>query len=243
MREALLSSGLFVARTVERERVRQEDRNLKQVDGWSPEDFAREQIRGLVRQVFFSNAERPVRQVVFSAAGPETEVQNLCWQVSEALALETMGSIALVGDYPHAVQDAEGYATEMTATEMANPLAEESSSGLRRAAIRLRANLWLVPPAGNRGDQATTAVLHSYLGALRTQFEYSIVVGPSAAETNARAMAQAADGIVLVLSAHHTRRITARKIKENLEAARARLLGTVLGDRVFPIPERIYRRL
>ena len=90
-----------------------------------------------------------MRQVVFSAAEPETDVQNLCWRVGEALALETMESIALAGDYPHAVQDTEGYATEVTATEMANPLAEESSSGMRRAAIRLRANLWLVPSAGN----------------------------------------------------------------------------------------------
>ena len=40
-----------------------------------------------------------------------------------------------------------------------------------------------------------------------------------------------------------TRRIAARKIKETLEAAEARILGTVLSDRVFPIPDRIYRRL
>jgi Mrp family chromosome partitioning ATPase len=56
-------------------------------------------------------------------------------------------------------------------------------------------------------------------------------------------MAQFADGIILVLSARHTRRVTACKIKETLQAAQARLLGTVLSDRVFPIPEAIYRRL
>jgi hypothetical protein len=91
MREALMSSGLFVARTAERECVRPEDKNLKQVEGWNPEDFAREQIQGLVRQVFFPRAERPARQVVFSAAEPETDVQNLCWRVGEALSLETSG--------------------------------------------------------------------------------------------------------------------------------------------------------
>jgi hypothetical protein len=35
----------------------------------------------------------------------------------------------------------------------------------------------------------------------------------------------------------------ARKIKETLEGAQVRILGTVLSDRVFPIPEEIYRRL
>ena len=83
-------------------RVRQRIKNLKQVEGWNPEDFAREQIQGLVLQVFFSRAERPARQVVFSAAEPETDVQNLCWRVAEALSLETSGDIALVGEYPQA---------------------------------------------------------------------------------------------------------------------------------------------
>jgi nucleotide-binding universal stress UspA family protein len=238
MREALMSSGLFVARTAERERARPEDKNLKQVEGWNPEDFAREQIQGLVRQVFFSRAERPARQVVFSAAERGTDVQNLCWRVGEALALETSGDIALVGEYPRALRDAGS-----RAREMANPV-EESSRGLRQAATRAGSNLWIVPPAGNANEQVTTALLHSYLAGVRSQFEYSIVVGLPVAESNAAtAMAQLADGIVLVLSAHRTRRITARKIKDKLEGAQARLLGTVLSDRAFPIPERIYRRL
>jgi Mrp family chromosome partitioning ATPase len=56
-------------------------------------------------------------------------------------------------------------------------------------------------------------------------------------------MAQFADGIILVLSAKNTRRVTARKVAKTLDGAQARLLGTVLTDREFPIPERLYRRL
>ena len=56
-------------------------------------------------------------------------------------------------------------------------------------------------------------------------------------------MAQISDGVVLVISAQRTRRASARKFKEMLEAAQVRLLGTVLSDREFPIPEGIYRRL
>ena len=56
-------------------------------------------------------------------------------------------------------------------------------------------------------------------------------------------MAQLADGIILVLSAQRTRLATARRIKEVLDAAQARILGTVLCDRVFPIPEKLYQRL
>jgi Mrp family chromosome partitioning ATPase len=56
-------------------------------------------------------------------------------------------------------------------------------------------------------------------------------------------MARLADGLILVLSARHTRRAAARRIKQLLDEARVQLLGTVLTDREFPIPERIYRRL
>jgi hypothetical protein len=179
-----------------------------------------------------------VRQVVFSPAEPETDVQNLCWRVGEALALETRESIALVGEYPQALQDAEPNVTDPSEH------VDGRNTELRRTARRVRGNLWLVPSAAKEGNHITSTSLHSYLGEIRTQYEYSIVAGPSVAESNAAtAMAQLADGIVLVLSAQHTRRITAHKVKEQLEAAQARLLGTVLSDRVFPIPERIYRRL
>jgi hypothetical protein len=179
-----------------------------------------------------------VRQVVFSPADPETDVQNLCWRVGEVLALETGKSIALLGEYPQSLQDAQPNVTAPSEN------IEGCNANLRRTARRVRGNLWLVPSAAKEGDPITSMLLHSYLGEIRTQYEYSIVAGPSVAESNAAtAMAQLADGIVLVLSAQHTRRITARKVKEQLEAAQARFLGTVLSDRVFPIPEAIYRRL
>jgi len=49
--------------------------------------------------------------------------------------------------------------------------------------------------------------------------------------------------VVLVLEANATRRVAALSAKEALEAAGVRLLGTVLNDRTFPIPEKLYRKL
>jgi hypothetical protein len=71
MREGVMSAGVLFAQSTVREKVRSEEESIPEVGGWNPEDFAREQIRGLVRQVFFSNVERPVRQVVFSAMDQE----------------------------------------------------------------------------------------------------------------------------------------------------------------------------
>jgi hypothetical protein len=234
-----MNAEVLFARTTGREEARQRSRSVPQTGRWNPEDFAREQIRGLVQQVFFANDERPVRQVVFSALEPETDVKNICWQVGEALALETMGSIAVMGEYPQALVGAE-----TCQGEMGEYSAKDGSTPLRVAATRLRSNLWLVPAARKSGGRGAMALLHSRLGGMRREFEYSIVEGPPAGESNqATAMAQFADGIILVLSAYRTRRMMARKIKETLEAVQVRILGTVLSDRVFPIPEGIYRRL
>ena len=234
MRDGVISAAVLFAQPTVRARTRSEEESAPEVGGWNPEDFAREQIRGLVRRVFFSNVERPVRQVVFSALDPETDVKSICRQVGEALALETAGSVAVVGGDPQALRDPEN-------CRLKN---HDRSPSLRQKATRLRANLWLLPAAEKDGRRRSTTSLHAYQGAICGEFEYSILEGPPAGESNeATSMAQFADGIILVLSASNTRRVVARKIKEMLDATQARVLGTVLTDRLFPIPERIYRRL
>ncbi len=206
--------------------------------GWSPENFAREQIQGLVRRVFLSNANPPVRQVVFIAVEAETAVRAICRRAGEALAAEGAGTVGVMGEFPRLLQNPE-------APEMSE---ERTRFGvippLRRIATRVRGYLCLVPGSAASAAGVTTSSLRSYLGELRREFDFSVIEGPAEGMSSAAvAMAQFADGIILVLSAQHTRRITARKIKQSLEGAQGRLLGTVLIDRVFPIPQGIYRRL
>ncbi len=239
MREQVMSGAVLFPRTSARAEVSGQERNAPEAEGWNPEDFAREQIRGLVRKVFFSNGERPVRQVVFSALDGAADVNSICRGVGEALAMETVSNVAVVGEYPEVLPEAEIYPAELSGR-----LSGNTSTLQHRAANRVRGNLWLVPAAETHGDRGATALLHSHLGEMRREFEFSIVEAPPAGESNqALAMAQFADGIILVLSAHRTRRITACKTVEMLEAAKAHILGTVLADRIFPVPDRIYRRL
>lgn len=228
-----MSAEVWFARNAARERVHEEEKSLPQT-GWNQDNFAREQVRGLVRQVFLSSPEKQVRQVVVSAVDAESDVKNICRLVGEALALETMASIAVAGEYPQSLLDAE----------VIEPAARDGHTPLRQSATRIRGNLWLVPAIARDGDRGATSLLLSYLSELRREFEYSVVEGPIAGDSNeATTMAQFADGIILVLSALHTRRVTARNIKQTLDAAHARILGTILSDRVFPIPQSIYRRL
>jgi len=48
---------------------------------------------------------------------------------------------------------------------------------------------------------------------------------------------------VLVLTANKTRRLVAAQIKDQLSKAKVPLLGTVLAERRFPVPQGLYRSL
>jgi len=207
-------------------------------EAWSPASFEREQIRGLVRQVFFASIAQPVRQLVVSATEPEIEIGNLCRQIGHALSLETQESVAVVSRNSGFIQDAVREKKVDRGGE---------SSPLRQISMRVRSNLWFVPEPWSMVESrqmVTNLSVYARVMELRREFEYSVVEGPSAGKSGeAAALGQLGDGLVLVLAAHSTRRATAKKIKEKLEASQVRLLGTVLSGRTFPVPESIYRRL
>jgi Mrp family chromosome partitioning ATPase len=86
--------------------------------------------------------------------------------------------------------------------------------------------------------------LRTRLAQLRPDFEYAMLQArPAGLYSDAALLGSLTGGVVLVLQADLTRRGPAQKVTETLRAANAHLLGTVLSNRSFPIPERIYRRL
>ncbi|MGA8669178.1 MAG: hypothetical protein WB679_04850 [Terracidiphilus sp.] len=79
---------------------------------------------------------------------------------------------------------------------------------------------------------------------LRKDFDYILIGLPAINRGSDLAIcAPLVDGIVLVLEANHTRKITARRAHERIAASRGKLLGIVLNNRTYPIPEKIYHRL
>ncbi len=219
---------------------------------WNPDGFAREQLRGLVQRIFFSQSASRMRQVVISAAESWTDVSDICRQVGEILSQETSASVVVVaGDRPGLA----GLSAGLSEGE------ERPPDSPRRDAIatRVRGNLWLTPglrrkdAAGDATGDVTKKVQrgmisstawYSRLCEFRREFEYSILEGPAAGESSDSAIAaQVADGMILVLTAHGTRRATVQRIQETLKSTQTHLLGTILAERQFPIPQGIYRRL
>jgi Mrp family chromosome partitioning ATPase len=224
---------------------------------WNPDGFAREQLRGLVQRIFFSQATVRMRQVVISAAESGTDVSDICLQVGEALSQETSASVVVVAG------DVSGLPAELSAglSGGVSGNEEQQPDSPRRSALatRVYGNLWLTPglrrretvvSAGGdvtrnvRREMISSAAWYSRLCDFRREFEYSILEGPAAGESSDSAIAaQVADGMILVLTAHGTRRATVHRIQETLKSTQTHLLGTILAERRFPIPEGIYRRL
>jgi Mrp family chromosome partitioning ATPase len=209
----------------------------------SEEEFAQAQIRELARQVFFSGNLRGARHVVFSGASTTTSIASICRRVAETVAAGSLGRVGLVeADYSSRAP-AEDYGR----SNNDGIDSEESAGALRLSSHQIQKNVWLVPSKTFLGTQASPFSmmwLRGRMGELRREFEYAVIRAP-AAELGAESalLGSLADGFVLVLEAHRTRRLAAQRIRDRLRTMNVRLLGTVLSGRTFPIPEKLYRRL
>jgi Mrp family chromosome partitioning ATPase len=74
------------------------------------------------------------------------------------------------------------------------------------------------------------------------EFDFAILCCPSILWLTTR-IGRGCDGLVLVLTADKTRRLVAARMKDLLREAQIPLLGTVLTERRFPVPEALYRKL
>jgi hypothetical protein len=230
------TSADFFTRTLAHREEREQAQELTFAEprtSWSPESFAREQVRGLVRQLFFCGSEKRVRHVWFGAMDREMDIVSITRLVAEGLALEKVGNVAVLERDPRISSEHESVQVRGDRRSQTAPL--------RQSGFRLRENLWLL--RGWRDMAANAPGLQASLSEVRREFDYSIVAGPAADSPEGIAMLQMVDGVVLVISARHTRKATALGVKRALELANGRILGTVLIDREFPIPTNIYRNL
>lgn len=79
---------------------------------------------------------------------------------------------------------------------------------------------------------------------LRAEFDYVLMdVAPLNVCNHGTVLGGLSDGVVLVLKANSSRRDSTYEITQQLQASNVHMLGAVLNQRTFPIPERIYNLL
>lgn len=209
-------------------------------------DAVSEEINKLVQRLFFRDGQSGGPKVVsFSGMAADTRSSWICARAGETLASQVDTSVCVVDanflspqlhtHFPIGNKDGSGAApvTEGSVRNFAIPLASR--------------NLWLMPmPTGSPNVDPYTHVerCRTLFAELREEFTYILISAPPLArQSEATLIGQLADGIVLVVAANQTRRKAALRAMQHLQAAQVNLLGTVLDQRTFPIPDFLYRKL
>ncbi len=212
---------------------------LREAMPWNPDRFGEEQIRSLVRQIFLPGWPKPARQVVFCAV-EDSDVAEICMRVGETLAAQIPGIVALVETHLPSTERDEEYGTPTV-------FRPAGFRPLRDAAQRISGHLWRVPREAFLGENESglsVEWLPGRLRELRLEFDYTVLHAPPAALcSDAALLGYLSDGVILVLQANSTRRAAAQRTVQMLRTTNAKVLGSVLNGRRFPIPEGIYRRL
>ena len=206
-------------------------------------ELANEEITKLVQRLFLHRGQADGPRVVsFSGIARDDRSSCVCACAGESLAPQADTSVCVV-DANFSSPQLHTYFGVGNQTGLVDALTSEGS--IRRFATPLSSeNLWLMPSGSAKGDLYTRVErCRARFAELREEFDYILISAPPLTrETEATLMGQLADGIVLIVEANQTRRESVRQAKERLETAQVQLLGAVLDQRTFPIPEFLYRK-
>lgn len=190
-----------------------------------------EQIHSLVHQLFLQQDTVRVRNVCFAPVEGGATAAHLCVDVAQALALQGKYDVGLI----------DGGSGSVHLHELLQiPVANRGD-----ARWQVAPSLWMVPRGTWSKECGAEPITDRKLEWLRdsmAEFDFSVLCCAPVSWLTMR-IAQACDGLVLVLAANKTRRLVATQVKEKLTKAHIPLLGTVLAERRLPVPEKLYRVL
>jgi Mrp family chromosome partitioning ATPase len=199
----------------------------------------------LIQRVFLLPAHEVPRVVVFCGVGQIDGAGGVCARAAQHLANQTASSVSVV----------EG---NFCSPSLHQQFGVDNSRGLTDALLEsgpvrdfvhsLPGSNLSVLPAGSHCEKVQalwkSERLRSRMEELRQEFSYVLVYGPQLGQfVNAMLLCQMADGVILILESMVTRRETARRAKENLVAANVKILGAVLNNHTFSIPEALYKKV
>jgi protein-tyrosine kinase len=208
--------------------------------------IARDEIIKLTEHLFLlAGSSQPPRSVIFSSVDPGEGSSRICARVGEALAERISGPVCVVDAnlYFPSLHRQFGLPNNCGLEDMV-----VETGAIRNSARQLSpANLWMVTAGRQQVEPRellSSTRLRERLVQLKNDFPFVLIEAPPVGMNGtATLLGPLADGAVLVIDANSTRREVARSAKASLERANVRLLGAVLNDRTFPIPDAIYRNI
>jgi Mrp family chromosome partitioning ATPase len=208
------------------------------------EKITRREEAKLVQRIFYAGGQRAPQVVIFSGVEAECASPIIGARSGEILAARGEGPVCIVD-------------ANLEAPFLHRYFGLDNSKGLSDAILDSgpvqdfthhlsETNLWVMPSGSASIRQhlpGNSDRLSSRMIELRTLFKYVVIDLPLHLDRASIVPSFAADGLVLVVEANSTRRETVRELMQELQMLRTRVLGVVLNNRTFPIPEAIYNKL
>lgn len=195
----------------------------------------------LVRNVFLSGKDDAPRQVVFFGVESDNGSNSICAEAGRVLALNTSKQVCIVDGDVQSKRLSRHLNLERAA---AHPT---KTTSIQDSCVQIGATLWFAGPdvlSDTRNSLLPMRELKQRIAQMDAAFDYLLIDGPPTGDSDdAEILCQIAEAAILVLEANRTRRVTAAKTKQLIELTGARLLGTILNNRSFPIPETLFKML
>jgi capsular exopolysaccharide synthesis family protein len=252
-----MSKNFELLQKVEQEREAEQRKSGDQTsaygnnESWSARPFpdtglaqaSRDQLVRLVQNLFLMPGG--AKSVVFSGVERGTGATWVASNVAQILATQGTGSVCLVDANLRApalhdffgVQNHYGLADAVMDPAPLTTFLKQMSPP----------NLWLLTcGSSEKREEAriSTESLRTRIKQLCSEFDYVIVDTPALnVYSDAVTLAAVTDGLAVVLKANSSRRETAQRVLRDLKTSNVRLLGAILNQRQFPIPEKLYHKL
>ena len=209
----------------------------------APVKQGQEEISNLVQQLFLSAGADAPRSVVFTSTESGSGCTWVCGNTAELFAGRIAGTVCVVD-------------ANLRRPQMAQHFGVENASGLSEALLEMdpiRAyarslslpNLFVIT-AGNAVEGAqpllTSDRMRLRIAELRSEFDFLLIDAAAMNLANeAIGLGCMSDGVVMVLKANTSRKQGARQAIQELQGGKAKVLGAVLNQRKFPIPQALYK--
>lgn len=203
------------------------------------------EILKLIGRVFLISGSPAPHVVIFAAVDSTADSSWICAQAGESLASQVEGKVCLI--------DADTLSPSMNSYFGLDIKSYQEIAHIKKSAKKSRAqsirgsNLWLLPGELKTASESALKSPDRWkdrFSELPSQFSYVLFNAPPINESaDALMLGRIADGVVLVVAANSTRRAAAVKARQSLDALNIRVLGVVLTQCTYPIPEALYKWL
>jgi len=224
-----------------RSRVRMDGRPFLPLDVISLAEMEK-----FVDRLYLASDSAP-RMVIFTAFEDRSGCSHICAHAGDLLSSKVTASVCVVDANLCApsLHAKFGVPNHSGLSDLARDPELEVMS--RTVQVHDRADLYLLPcgtPLADRESLVQSQGMSNRIAELQVRFDFVLIDAPSISTCrDALTLGRLGDGVVVVLRANSISRESARRMKQEIESNNVTILGAVLNDRTFPIPEPIYDRL